>query len=188
MATEQPKLPTIDLQPKRRLTRKQSKFLDRYIRTGNGVRSAIAAYDTSDVPTANSIARANLQVPSIRQAVEDAWARQGITPDRWAGVLSDGMSASRRQLLGSGEDAQIVSEPDWQARLKSVELSARMVGAMETTRKVQSTAAHLHLLAGLAPEMLEQIASGTLIAKDLRREEFNVESDEVQGNLERDVT
>lgn len=50
---------------KGKLTPKQKKFADKYLETGNGTRSALAAYDTEDYQTAASIAEENLKKPEI---------------------------------------------------------------------------------------------------------------------------
>lgn len=50
---------------KGKLTPKQKKFADKYLETGNGTRSALAAYDTEDYQTAASIAEENLRKPEI---------------------------------------------------------------------------------------------------------------------------
>lgn len=50
---------------KGKLTPKQKKFADKYLETGNGTKSALAAYDTEDYQTAASIAEENLRKPEI---------------------------------------------------------------------------------------------------------------------------
>lgn len=62
-----------------RLTLKQRRFVDEYLRNGgNGVRAALAAYDTEDYGTANSIARDNLQKPVIRAAIDAAMEAESM--------------------------------------------------------------------------------------------------------------
>lgn len=51
--------------PKRRLTKKQREFVNEYAQTGNGVQSALKAYDSKDYATAASIAAENLKKPQI---------------------------------------------------------------------------------------------------------------------------
>lgn len=48
-----------------KLTPKQKKFADEYIKTGNGTKSALKTYDTDDYSTAASIANENLNKPEI---------------------------------------------------------------------------------------------------------------------------
>lgn len=55
-----------------KLTRKQSKFVDEYVKTGNGTQSANKAYDVKNNKVASVIATENLAKPSIQSAIEEA--------------------------------------------------------------------------------------------------------------------
>ena len=55
----------------RKLTRKQARFVDEYIETGNGTQSALSVYDTEDYNTAHVIASENLQKPTVQQAIAE---------------------------------------------------------------------------------------------------------------------
>lgn len=55
-----------------KLTRKQSKFVDEYVKTGNGTQSANKAYDVKNNKVASVIATENLAKPSIQIAIEEA--------------------------------------------------------------------------------------------------------------------
>lgn len=57
---------------KSKLTRKQSKFVEKYIETGNGTVSAKEAYDVKNNDTAKSIASENLTKPYIINAIHEA--------------------------------------------------------------------------------------------------------------------
>lgn len=48
---------------------KQQKFVNEYIRTGNGTQAALKAYETTDYMTANAIAVENLQKPLVQELV-----------------------------------------------------------------------------------------------------------------------
>lgn len=54
------------------LTPKQDKFLKRYLETGNGTRSALEVYDTTDYNTAHAIASENLRKPTIMDKFREA--------------------------------------------------------------------------------------------------------------------
>lgn len=56
----------------KKLTRKQKKFVDTYVATGNGTKAALEAYDAKDSVVAKSIASENLTKPYIQQAVQEA--------------------------------------------------------------------------------------------------------------------
>lgn len=47
------------------LTKKQAEFVKEYLDTGNGVQSALKAYNTTDYSTAGNIASENLNKPKI---------------------------------------------------------------------------------------------------------------------------
>lgn len=53
-----------------KLTPKQKVFVEEYVKTKNGVKAALKAYDTKDYSTAGSIAVENLQKPAIRSITE----------------------------------------------------------------------------------------------------------------------
>lgn len=53
-----------------RLSKKQKGFVKDYIKTGNGVKSALNNYDTKDYNTANQIAIENLQKPTVQNAIK----------------------------------------------------------------------------------------------------------------------
>lgn len=52
------------------LTKKQAEFVKEYIETGNGVQSALKAYDTESYKTASVIAHENLEKPRIQKYLE----------------------------------------------------------------------------------------------------------------------
>lgn len=51
-------------------TLKQRKFVREYLKTGNGTRAALKAYDTDDPNVANQIAMGNLLKPTVQQLLE----------------------------------------------------------------------------------------------------------------------
>ena len=56
----------------KKLTKKQQKFVEEYLNTGNGVQSAIKAYDPTTYNAAKAIASENLTKPYIAKILEDA--------------------------------------------------------------------------------------------------------------------
>ena len=66
----------------RPLTIKQRKFIKEYIaRDGNGEKSALAVYDTTDPNTARNIASENLTKPNVREKIEEALVKLELTPE-----------------------------------------------------------------------------------------------------------
>lgn len=64
METEAPK-------KKRKITKKQKDWADKYIETGNKTQSALAVYDTEDYKTASVIGAENIEKPSVREYLEN---------------------------------------------------------------------------------------------------------------------
>lgn len=54
----------------RKLTMKQMKFTQEYLRSGNGTRAALKTYGTKDPITAASIAHENLRKPQIKEFID----------------------------------------------------------------------------------------------------------------------
>ncbi len=61
---------TLAEKPIPKLTKKQKKFVGTYLETGNGVQSALAAYNTTSERVAAVIASENLTKPDIRAYLE----------------------------------------------------------------------------------------------------------------------
>jgi phage terminase small subunit len=62
------------------LSVKQKKYVREFVRTGNGTKAALEAYDTKDNKTASVISAENQNKPLIKQAIEDALLHLEITP------------------------------------------------------------------------------------------------------------
>ena len=73
-------------------TAKQKAFAREYAKTLNGTQSALAVYDTTDPPTASSIAMQNLSQPIIRQEIERLLKSNDIE-------ISEVFSIHRRNML-----------------------------------------------------------------------------------------
>ncbi len=99
--------------PLQKLTKKQRGFVKDYIKTGNGVQSAMKNYDTDDYSTAGSIAVENLQKPAIQNAIMSIAER--ISDDDLVRVHNEGLNASR--TIKSTDESTIV-EPDYAVRHK----------------------------------------------------------------------
>lgn len=63
-----------------KLTIKQRRFVKAYVETGNGSQAALQAYNTTP-EVAPKIASENLLKPDIRQAVDQALVKSGLTLD-----------------------------------------------------------------------------------------------------------
>lgn len=71
----------------------------------------------------------NLNKPNVQEAMQIALAKYDLTPDRIAGVVSDGMSAQKVVIVGNGEEAFADVQPDHSIRLKAAGMAAKFMGA-----------------------------------------------------------
>ena len=125
----------------RRLSMKQSVFVEKYLETRNATEAAFTAYDTNrDV--ARRIGSENLSKPDIRRAIDEALKAHDITPDRWAKVLDSAMEAESEMTIGPG---QTKTRPDHVTRLKAVDLSAKLADAYPHEPAATHEHRHLHL-------------------------------------------
>jgi phage terminase small subunit len=70
------------------LTVKQKKFIDEYVKTGNGTASALKVYNTKSKIVAGSIASDNLQKPIVKKTIEEIMADVGYSTDNSVSTLS----------------------------------------------------------------------------------------------------
>lgn len=74
----------------KRLTLKQRRFVKQYIKNkGNGTKAALEVYDTKNAHVAQSIATENLSKPVIKETIEDAMKKEGITSSLILGQISN---------------------------------------------------------------------------------------------------
>lgn len=70
------------MKDKHGLTPKQKLLADGYIKTGNGTKAALAAYDTDDLNVAHVIASRELRKDTLQAYLIQAAAKRNITADR----------------------------------------------------------------------------------------------------------
>ena len=100
----------------KRLSKKQSAFVQKYAETGNATEAAFVACETSrDV--AHHMGSQNLTKPDIRQEIERLLRKRNIGPERWADVTDDALAAESQR------------SPDHGTRLKAMDISARLADA-----------------------------------------------------------
>lgn len=81
------------------LTKKQAEFVKEYLDTGNGVQSALKAYDTEDYSTAGNIASENLKKPKILEYLESVADK--VASNMYHLALN---AESEQVQLGAGKD------------------------------------------------------------------------------------
>jgi len=91
-----------------KLTVKQRKFIKKYIETkGNGTQAALEAYDTDKPNVANAIAVENLQKPTVKEAIEQALIKLGLTPE-W--ILDKHKKIATSQIIETESGKTIIKD------------------------------------------------------------------------------
>lgn len=117
------------MKKKPKLTIKQRKFLKEYVRTGNGTKAALKAYDTTDEKTAESIASENLSKPVVKAALLRAQRKAGITDEYLARKLKEKLEARETKFFqheGEVVDKRVVVAHDVQVR--ALEIAHKLRG------------------------------------------------------------
>lgn len=124
------------------LTRKQSKFTDEYIKTGNGTRSALTAYDTEDPNTAGKIANENLNNPKIQNAISQALGKLAINEDTIAGKIAEGLEAKKIAFNFETKSFEVINYPDYNIQHKYLTALIDILG-------VKAPEKHQHKITGI---------------------------------------
>src|SRR3990167_7419265 len=106
----------------RKLTPKQSEFVDEYARTKNATKSAMIAYDVNNIRTASVVGSENLAKPDVSQAIEKALKRHKITIDKALIPIANGLQATKMNEY-TGE----LSE-DLNIQLKASDRALKLLG------------------------------------------------------------
>lgn len=140
-----------------KLTPKQLKFIDKYLETGNGTRSALEVYNTSNYNSAHAIGSENLQKPAIQQYILqrrlENMDSKGLTKD-WIidKIIAEVDEKNPRQ--GSN-------------RLKALELLGRTMALYKDQQQVSVTATVPKSIQELDDEYKALIGSKTIDAQVL---------------------
>lgn len=110
-----------------KLTRKEILFLKEVAKGKTGTEAALVAYDTNDPNTAAVISSENLRKPKLKEALEQAYDKAGITAQSIADVLSDAMLATKTATV-AGEVIPS-TQPDHGVRVTAARTAAQLIGA-----------------------------------------------------------
>jgi len=121
-------MPTIKPVKVPKLTPKQAKFVKGVNEGKTKVAAAMEAYPNATYQTARVIAAENIAKPSIAQALEAAYERQGITVDAIVRPVADGLLAERTVIIGNGDQAFADQVPDHGVRLKAAGMASYVDG------------------------------------------------------------
>lgn len=114
-----------------KLTMKEQKFVEEFVRTGNGVRSALAVYDTKSYKVASNIASTNLDKPRIQEAVKSI--AESIPDSLLLKVHLEGLEASKKVVKTdpeTGESEEIGVMPDYATRHKYLDTGYKLKGLL----------------------------------------------------------
>lgn len=112
-----------------RLTKKQKGFVKEYAKTGNGVQSALKAYDTDDYATAGVIAVENLEKPKIQNALDEALPDELLTD-----IHREGLLATRPFFNDDGD--KVAEDADYNVRHKYLDTAYKLKGSYAPEKRV----------------------------------------------------
>lgn len=115
-----------------RLTKKEQTFVNKYLETGHGVQSALAAYDTEDYNTAGAIASENLRKPKIIDAIQKA-----LSDDLLSKVHLEGLFATKPVIVKTETGIEVIDETaDFQVRAKYLDMAYKIKGSYAPEKRV----------------------------------------------------
>lgn len=126
----------------KKLTRKQAKFTDEYIKTGNGSKSAMVAYETDSPDSAKTIAHKNLNNNKIQTVIAQALAKKKITEDTIAQKIADGLEAKKVAFNFDTKSFEQLDYPDYAIQHKFLNSLIEILG-------VKAPEKHQHTLSGV---------------------------------------
>lgn len=121
-------------------TIKEKRFVKEYLKSGNATEAAAKVYDVSNLNSAHAIGSQNLQ----RLTISDELDKIGLTDSKIASVLLDAIDAQKTvssyntNREANAETDDFIDIPDWQARLKAIEITAKMKGHFIEKRDITS--------------------------------------------------
>ena len=125
MATTKPKT----TKPKtKRLTVKQTKFLNAKVQGKSGTRAYMEAYNTKNVTVAKVEASRTLSKPNVQEAYQVALEKNGITLDRAIAPIGKALVATKVLITGKDEDAFAEVVDDIDVQLKGSDRALKLMG------------------------------------------------------------
>ena len=107
-----------------KLSIKQERFIQEYLKTGNATQSIIKAYPNANYDSARMMASENLAKPSIKSRIDDVLDSQGVNA---AFII--------RELKQSNQDAR--NDKQHSASIKAIKLLADFVGITNESKTVE---------------------------------------------------
>ncbi len=113
----------------KKLTRKQSVFVEEYAKTHNGTEAALVAYDTDDPNTAGVIAHENLRKPKIQEALEEA-----LPDSLLLQTHKEGLFATRTVFNKDGN--AVAEDADFSVRHKYLDSAYKLKGSYAPEKRL----------------------------------------------------
>ena len=85
------------------LTVKQKKFIDEYVKSGNGTQAAMKVYNVNGKVSAAAVASDNLQKLNVRKSIEEIMADVGYSTDKSVSTLAYIQQAGKDKKLSAGD-------------------------------------------------------------------------------------
>jgi len=126
----------------KRLTKKEAVFCDEYIETGNGTKSALKAYNTTDPRTAGKIANTNLNKNKIQTKIAQALGKHKIDENTIAKKIAGGLEARRVVFNPVFKSFEELEFPDYATQHKYLTTLVEILG-------VKAPDKHEHKFAGV---------------------------------------
>jgi len=121
MATKKPVKP----QP---LTVRQARLVKATAMGKNRTEAGLYAKPDRTPESARTWASETLQKPTVKQALYEEMARQGIDIESVVRPVADGLKADKVSIVGNGDQAMAEITPDHNIRLKSAQIASRWIG------------------------------------------------------------
>lgn len=140
-----------------KLTLKQRQFVKNYVENGgNAVQAALAVYNTKSYNTANQIALANLQSPTLQNEIERLLAIEGLT-------LSE-ISNKLRYSIDSGLGKHAKNADS----LKGIEMALKLMNAFPSTKLVEDKTSLVEAYEYMSEEeLIEELKRSEKTTEDL---------------------
>ena len=125
---------------KKKLTAKESKFLEEYFKSGNGTNAAMKIYNVKNKNSAGAISSQVLK--RTRPLMKPFLESKNISLGRLVGVLNEGLSASKvvsairtDSVAGSGT-SDFIEVPDYKVRHEYLKTAAKWLGINKDAKSV----------------------------------------------------
>ena len=122
-----------------KMTPKQAKFLNLWLKTGNGTRSAMEAYDTKDPNTAGAIANENLR--KLKNPMKLFLENNGIGLSHLVKIAMDASQAEKTDITGD-------VHPDHRVRMEAGDRLAKWLEVEPKEETLQQTNIQINLTRG----------------------------------------